>query len=240
MLTYGGSVINDAVLRRAMQRFPNAGFIQAYGMTELAPCATYLGPDDHRSRPELLRSAGRASLMTEVRVVDEQGIEVPRGVVGEVVVRGPTVMLGYWNKPKETEAALHDGWMHTGDGGRMDEQGYLYIVDRMKDMIVTGGENVYSAEVENALAQHPSIAASAVIGIPSDQWGESVHAVVVLKPGADATGEELLVHCRGLIAGYKCPRSYEFREVLPMTGAGKIQKTELRRPHWEGKSRGVN
>jgi acyl-CoA synthetase (AMP-forming)/AMP-acid ligase II len=243
VLTYGGSVISEAVLQRAMKRFPNAGFCQAYGMTELSPCATYLSPADHRGdsgKPGLLRSAGRASLSTEVRVVDEQGREVPLGTVGEVAVRGPNVMLGYWNKPEQTAAAVRDGWMHTGDGGRMDEDGYLYIVDRMKDMIVSGGENVYSAEVENALSQHPAVAASAVIGIPSDQWGEAVHAVVVLKPGASVAADDLSAHCHALIAGYKCPRTVEFRDALPMTGAGKIQKTELRKPYWEGQSRAVN
>jgi long-chain acyl-CoA synthetase len=239
-VTYGGSVINDAVLQRAMQRFPNAGFHQTYGMTELSPCATYLNANDHRDRPDLRRSAGRASVATELRVVDEQDTEVPRGTVGEVLVRGPVVMLGYWNQPEETARALRGGWMHTGDGGRMDEDGYLYIVDRLKDMIVSGGENVYSAEVENVLAQHPCVAASAVIGIPSEKWGEAVHAVVVLKPGVSATADELYVHCHRLIAGYKCPRSFEFRDALPMTGAGKIQKTELRKPHWEGRTRAVN
>lgn len=240
---YGGSVISEAVLQRAIQRFPNAGFLQAYGMTELSPCATYLSPEDHRGasgKPGLLRSAGRAALTTEVRIVDADGREVPRGTVGEVAVRGANTMLGYWNKPDLTAAVLRDGWMHTGDGGYMDEDGYLYIVDRVKDMIVSGGENVYSAEVENALAQHPAVAACAVIGIPSDVWGEAVHAVVVLKAGAVAAEQELSDHCRELIAGYKCPRSVEFREALPMTGAGKIQKTELRKPHWEGRTRSVN
>jgi len=243
VMGYGGSVISEAVLQRAMKRFPNAGFIQAYGMTELSPCATYLGPADHRGvtgQPSRLRSAGRASLMTEVRVVDDNDNEVPHGTVGEVVVRGPTVMLGYWNKPEQSAAALRGGWMHTGDGGRMDDDGYLYIVDRMKDMIVSGGENVYSAEVENALAQHPAVAANAVIGIPSEQMGEAVHAVVVLKPGASATADELLAHCKGLIAGYKCPRSVDFVAALPMTGAGKIQKTELRKPYWADRGRAVN
>ena len=241
ILAYGGSVISEAVLLRAMKLFPNAGFIQAYGMTELSPCATYLSAQDHRSgKPGLLRSAGRASVTAQVRVVDEQGHEVPLGSVGEVAVRGPNVMLGYWNKPEQTAAALRNGWMHTGDGGRMDEDGYLYIVDRMKDMIVSGGENVYSAEVENALAQHPAVAASAVIGIPSEQWGESVHAVVVLKPDVTTTAQELTAYCRERIAGYKCPRSVEFRDAMPMTGAGKIQKTELRKPYWEGRTRAVN
>ena len=242
VMAYGGSVISEAVLRRAMTRFPNADFVQAYGMTEIAPCATYLKPGEHRDagKPGLLRSAGRASLINEVRIVDAAGAEVARGIVGEVTVRGPNVMLGYWNKPEQTAAALRDGWMHTGDGGYMDSDGYLYIVDRMKDMIVSGGENVYSAEVENALSRHPAVAASAVIGIPSEQWGESVHAVVVLKPCVSATAAELSAHCRELIAGYKCPRSVEFRDALPMTGAGKIQKTELRKPYWEGRTRAVN
>ena len=181
-MLYGGSVINAAVLERAMARFPNAGFIQVYGMTEMAPTMTVLTPQDHlqgADKPELLRSAGRASLITEIRVVDMHGHEVPRGTVGEVAARGPGVMLGYWNKPDVTKATVKNGWMHTGDGGRMDENGYLYIVDRMKDMIVSGGENVYSAEVENAVARHDAIGACAVIGIPSEQWGETVHAVVV-------------------------------------------------------------
>jgi acyl-CoA synthetase (AMP-forming)/AMP-acid ligase II len=179
-------------------------------------------------------------VITQLKVIDGHGKEVPCGAVGEVAVRGPGVMLGYWNKPEQTAAALRNGWMHTGDGGRMDEDGYLYIVDRMKDMIVSGGENVYSAEVENALAKHPAVAACAVIGIPHDQWGEAVHAVVVLKAGAAVTSETLSVHCRDIIASYKCPRSFEFRESMPTTGAGKILKTELRKPFWEGKTRAVN
>jgi acyl-CoA synthetase (AMP-forming)/AMP-acid ligase II len=243
VLAYGGSVISEAVLQRAMQRFPSASFYQAYGMTELSPSATYLTADDHRraaAKPELLRSAGRASLTTEVQVVDDHDREVPRGSVGEVAVRGPNVMLGYWNKPDQTAGVLRNGWMHTGDAGYMDEDGYLYIVDRLKDMIVSGGENIYSAEVENALSLHPAVAASAVIGVPSDVWGEAVHAVVVLKPGVTASLDDLVAHCRTLIAGYKCPRSLELRDALPMTGAGKIQKTELRKPYWEGRQRGVS
>lgn len=243
LLVYGGSVISEAVLQRAMALFPNAQFLQIYGMTETSPGATYLSPADHlgaSGKPHLLRSAGRATLSTEVRIVDNEGHEVPRGEVGEVAVRGANVMLGYWNKPAQTEEALRNGWMHTGDGGRMDDEGYIYIVDRLKDMIVSGGENVYSAEVENALGRHPAVGCSAVIGIPSNEWGEAVHAVVVLKPMASATPQELIAHCHALIANYKCPRSVEFRDALPMTGAGKIQKTELRKPYWEGRSREVN
>ncbi|HET9445823.1 MAG TPA: long-chain-fatty-acid--CoA ligase [Steroidobacteraceae bacterium] len=251
LLAYGGSVISEALLKRALQFFPDAQFVQAYGMTEMSPCMTYLSARDHRSdKAGILRSAGRANLTTQVRIVDSQGAEAPRGVVGEVAASGPGVMLGYWNKPEQTAVVVRNGWMHTGDGGFMDEDGYLFIVDRVKDMIISGGENVYSAEVENALAQHPAVAISAVIGIPSDQWGEAVHAVVVLKPGSthdigdaasnEKLGAELIQHCRQFIAGYKCPRSVEFRASLPMTGAGKIQKTEVRKPYWEGKGRGVN
>ena len=240
VLAYGGSVISESVLQRAMRRFPNADFNQVYGMTECAPIITILSAQDHIAGGNLLRAAGRASIITDVRVVDVHGNEVPRGTVGEVAVRGPGVMLAYWNKADATKAALRNGWMHTGDGGRMDDDGYLFIVDRMKDMIVTGGENVYSAEVESAIARHPAVAACAVIGIPSDQWGEAVHAVVVLKANAIATSDELSKHCREHIAGYKCPRSIEFRDALPTTGAGKVMKNELRKPFWEGKTRAVH
>ncbi|WP_067542552.1 acyl-CoA synthetase [Nocardia crassostreae] len=219
---YGASPISQAVLERAMRVFPNARFTQAYGMTELAPVATLLGPEDHRAGR--LRSAGRAVPHSEVRIVDADGVEAPRGVVGEIVVRGGHVMLGYWNKPEETAAAVRDGWMHTGDGGYMDDAGYVYVVDRLKDMIVSGGENVYSAEVENAVAAHPAVAAVAVIGVPDAEWGERVHAVIVAKPGADVTPEQIRDHAKTLIAGYKAPRTVDFVDALPVSGAGKILK----------------
>ena len=233
-LVYGASPISEAVLQRARAVFPAAGFTQAYGMTELSPVATLLTPADH-DNPALRRSAGRAAPHTEVRIVDPHDSddhEVPRGVVGEVVVRGDNVMLGYWNRPDDTAAVVRDGWMHTGDGGRMDDNGYVYIVDRIKDMIITGGENVYSAEVENALASHPAVAACAVIGVPDPDWGERVHAIVVLLPGQQATEEQIRAHCKTLIAGYKAPRSVEFVDALPMSGAGKILKRELRKQYW--------
>lgn len=241
-IVYGASPISEAVLDRAMAALPGVGFVQAYGMTELSPVATVNPAWYHTAegrRASKLRSAGRASYCTELRIVDVADQEVPRGTVGEVVVRGPHVMQGYWNKPELTAAAVRDGWMHTGDGAHMDEDGFIFIVDRLKDMIISGGENVYSAEVENAIAQHPAVAACSVIGIPSAEWGESVHAVVVLKAGASATGEELVDHCKSLIAGYKCPRGVEFRQALPLSGAGKILKTELRKPFWEGRERQV-
>jgi len=156
-----------------------------------------------------------------------------------VAVRGPGVMLGYWNKPAETAAAVRDGWMHTGDGGRMDEDGFVFIVDRIKDMIVTGGENVYSIEVENAVLKHPAVAMCAVIGIPDEQWGELVHASVVLKPGAQTTADSIIEHCKTLIANYKCPRSIAFLDALPLSGAGKILKNKLREPFWKDKQRNV-
>ncbi|WP_322060194.1 long-chain-fatty-acid--CoA ligase [Paraburkholderia sp. J63] len=243
MIVYGASPISEAVLDRAMAALPGVQFVQAYGMTELSPVATVNPAWCHEPAARKLgrlRSGGRASYCTEVRVVDPDGSEVPRGTVGEIVVRGPNVMLGYWNKPEQTAAALRDGWMHTEDGGYMDDDGFIYVVDRQKDMIISGGENVYSAEVENAIAQHPAVATCAVIGIPNGDWGESVHAVVVLKPGMEATAEALMAHSRVLIAGYKCPRSIEFREALPLSGTGKILKTELRAPFWVGHGRNVN
>jgi acyl-CoA synthetase (AMP-forming)/AMP-acid ligase II len=224
---YGASPIQQAVLERAMKVLPGASFTQAYGMTELSPVATLLSPADH-SRTDLARSAGRAAPHAEIRVVDPEGAEVPAGVVGEITVRGGHVMVGYWNKPQETEAALRGGWMHTGDGGYIDERGYLYVVDRLKDMIITGGENVYSAEVENAIASHPAVAQCAVIGVPDPDWGERVHAVVVLRPGAALALGELREHTRLLIAGYKVPRSLEVADSLPVSAAGKVLKHELR------------
>jgi acyl-CoA synthetase (AMP-forming)/AMP-acid ligase II len=241
-ITYGASPISEAVLERAMTALPGVGFVQAYGMTELSPQATINPAWYHTAEGRKLgklRSAGRASFCTEVRIVDTDDREVPRGVVGEVVVRGPNVMQGYWNKPEQTAAALRDGWMHTGDGGYMDEDGFVFIADRLKDMIISGGENVYSAEVENAVCQHTGVAACAVIGVPSDEWGESVHAVVVRKAGQAASAEELIAHCKMLIAGYKCPRSVDFVDALPLSGAGKVLKTKLREPHWQGRQRNV-
>jgi acyl-CoA synthetase (AMP-forming)/AMP-acid ligase II len=228
---YGASPIAQAVLERAMKALPSASFTQAYGMTELSPVATLLSPADHEAG-DVLRSAGRAAPHAEVRVVDPDGAEVPAGTVGEIVVRGGHVMLGYWHKPQETAAAVRDGWMHTGDGGYLDERGYLYVVDRLKDMIISGGENVYSAEVENAIASHPAVAQCAVIGVPDPDWGERVHAVVVLRPGATVTIAELRDHVKTRIAGYKAPRSLEIADALPVSGTGKVLKRELRARHW--------
>ncbi|GAB2505691.1 acyl-CoA synthetase [Nocardia heshunensis] len=237
-ILYGASPIAQAVLERAMKVFPGAGLTQAYGMTEVAPVATLLGPADHAAG--LLRSAGRSAPHAEVRIVDPDDRELPRGEVGEIVVRGDHVMLGYWNKPEETADALRGGWMHTGDGGYMDERGYVYVVDRIKDMIVSGGENVYSAEVENAVAAHPGVAACAVIGVPDEEWGERVHAVIVCVPGTTVTTADIREHTKTLIAGYKAPRSIEVVAGLPVSGAGKILKRELRKQYWGDTDRQVH
>ena len=243
-LFYGASPMPESVLREALSKLPQVAFTQGYGQTELAPIATLLGPEFHvleGPNAGKLRSAGRPGLCVELRVVGPDGKEVPRGKVGEVAVYGPNTMLGYWNKPEQTAATLVDGWVLTGDGGYMDEDGFLYIVDRLKDMIVSGGENVFSAEVENALMQHDAVAECAVIGVPDPKWGERVHAVVVPKAGRSIAEEDLFAHCKSLIAGYKCPRSADIRqEPLPKSAAGKILKTDLRRPYWEGQSRNVS
>jgi acyl-CoA synthetase (AMP-forming)/AMP-acid ligase II len=224
---YGASPMPIAVLERARALFPNATFLQAYGMSELAPVATMLLMADHDD-PVHRSSAGRAAPHTEVRVVDQNDIEVPRGTIGEIVVRGAATMVGYWNREQETAEALRGGWMHTGDGGYMDADSFVFVVDRIKDMIITGGENVYSVEVENVLSKHPSIATSAVIGLPDEKWGERVHAVIVLRPGTELTIEQLMDFTREKIAGYKIPRGMTIVGSLPISAAGKVLKRELR------------
>ncbi|CAN5336222.1 long-chain fatty acid--CoA ligase [soil metagenome] len=243
MITYGASPMPEAVLSECMRRFPSVRFAQSYGMTELSPVATILGPEDHLpgAPKKHLRSAGRALCSAEVRVVDATDRELPYGEIGEVVVRGPMVMQGYWNMPELTAQTLRGGWMHTGDSGYFEADGYLYIADRIKDMIISGGENVYSTEVENAICSHPDVLQCAVIGIPDPRWGEAVHAVVVRRPTAAFTGAEIVAHCRDLIAGYKCPRSVEIRdEALPLSSVNKINKAELRAPFWNAQARQVN
>jgi long-chain acyl-CoA synthetase len=239
---YGASPINAAVLDAALAALPGIEFYHAYGLTEASPVVSVNPPVNHEAAARasgLYRSAGRPGLGVTVRIVDEDGVEVPRNTVGEIVVRGANVMQGYWNKQEETAEALRDGWLHTGDGAYMDDDGYLFIVDRMKDMIVTGGENVYSAEVENALSRHPAVVQCAVIGIPNARWGEAVHAVVVVRPGSNPSGDDLREHCRQFIAGYKCPKSVEFRSAMPLSAAGKILKRVLRAPYWENQQRQV-
>jgi len=240
VLTYGASPMPTALLERLLGQLPDLDVFQGYGLTETSGLLTVLGPEEHREGGELLTSAGRPVAGTVVSIQDSARTILAPGAVGEVCARSGNIMREYWNRPTETASALAGGWLHTGDAGRMDERGYLYLVDRVKDMIVTGGENVYSAEVENALSSHPAVAQVAVIGVPSDQWGEAVHAVVVLKPGVEATEDELKGWARDRIAGYKVPKSVEFRdEPLPLSGAMKILKRELRAPYWAGKDRAV-
>jgi long-chain acyl-CoA synthetase len=239
-LAYGASPISETLMRRTLQMFPNARITQAYGQTELSPVATLLLHEHHVASGKL-RSAGRAIPNVELKIVDSNLEALKPGEVGEILVRGPNVMQGYWRKPELTAATIVDGWVRTGDAGYMDEEDFIFVVDRVKDMIVSGGENVYSAEVENALAQHAAVLECAVIGVPDERWGERVHAVIRFRSTLAATEDELNLHCKRLIADYKAPRSFEFRsEPLPLSGAGKILKTELRKSHWGAKSRSIN
>jgi long-chain acyl-CoA synthetase len=197
-------------------------------------------PLDIEPTGERVQSCGRPGMLVDLRIADADDNGVPRGTVGEVQLRGPNIMKGYWKQPEATAAALRGGWYHSGDGGYMDADGYLYIVDRLKDMIITGGENVYSAEVESVISTLPGVAEVAVIGIPDAQWGEAVHAIVVPRAGQTLTTAAITAHCRSLIAAYKCPRSVELRDTrLPLSGAGKVLKRQLRAPFWEGRSKQV-
>lgn len=240
---YGGSPMPEALIFSAMKLLPNWKFYQIYGMTETGGFATMLRWRDHLHKDERakrLRSAGQPAPGAEVRVVLPDGSVAPAGELGEITIRSDILMSGYLNNPEGTAAVLKDGWMYTGDAGYFDADGYLYVADRVKDMVVTGGENVYSIEVERALFMHPAVREAAVIGIPSEQWGESVHAVVVLKAGCSATAEELIAHCRTLIGGYKVPRSLEFRiDPLPTTPVGKVRKNVLRDPYWQGQAKKI-
>ena len=237
---YGGSPMPEALMRQAMDRLPGWRFYQIFGMTETGGFATMLRWRDHLDRGPVsarLRSAGQPAPGVELRVLLADGSVAPADTLGEIVVRSDTLMSGYLNQPEATAAVLRDGWMHTGDAGTIDADGYLYVADRIKDMIVSGGENVYSIEVERVLFMHPAVREAAVIGVPSAQWGEAVHAVVVLRDGAAATAAELIDFCRQHIGGYKCPRSVEFRsDALPVTPVGKVRKNLLRDPHWAGRS----
>jgi long-chain acyl-CoA synthetase len=242
-IQYGASPINETLLRRLIKDLPHVSLAQGYGMTETSGPYTILPAEVHRNpdgpHAARLRSAGRPAAGVQLRVIREDGNTAAIGEVGEIVCRGPIVMQGYWNKPDLTAAALQGGWLHSGDMGYLDEGGFLFIVDRLKDMIVSGGENVYSAEVENALAKHPAVSACAVIAVPSERWGEQVHAVVVPKAGFSPGFEDLRNHCKTLIAGYKCPVSVDFVTELPYTSAGKLQKNVLRERYWKAQSRCV-
>lgn len=221
--SYGASIMPGPILQRLTERMPNAGFYNCFGQSEIAPLACVLGPEDHADRPA---SAGRPVLMVQMRVIDADGKDVPAGEVGEVVYRSPQLCTGYWNNPEATAEAFRGGWFHSGDLARIDAEGYIEVVDRIKDVINTGGVQVASREVEDALYTHPAVAEVAVIGVPDDKWVEAIHAVVVLK--ADATPDELIAHVRGQLAGFKVPKSLEIADALPRNASGKILKRELR------------
>lgn len=229
-IRYGAAPIDGTLLSRAMEAIPTAGFMQVYGQTEFAPVVTCLPPKDHvgENAGERLRSAGRPLPTATVAIVDQNRTPLSNREVGEIAVKGPQQMLGYWNRPEETEAALSNGWLYTGDAGFIDDEGYLYVVDRVKDMIVTGGENVYSAEVENALSKMPGVATCAVIALPDADYGERVHAVIVPSTDVEVSLEDIRAHCKELIAGYKAPRSVSFIKELPLSPAGKVLKHVLR------------
>ncbi|MFV0645468.1 MAG: acyl-CoA synthetase [Sphingomonadaceae bacterium] len=234
VLGYGGAPMPWGTYINAREKLPAVDFIQGFGMTEM-PAVTFLPEKYHRGEDhaQKLKSAGQPSYGYEIRIVDQEGRDVPRGTLGEIIGRGDNVMRGYWNREAETGEALRNGWMHSGDAGYMDEEGFVYITDRFKDMIVSGGENIYSIEVENVVSAHPAVLECAVIGVPDQKWGERVHAIVSLKDGTALDSETLIAFCRERIAGYKIPRSLEVHDgPLPRSAAGKVFKKALRAPHW--------
>jgi long-chain acyl-CoA synthetase len=240
---YGASPISVEVLSRSIETF-GARFIQAYGLTETTGAIVALMPDDHDPHgpnAHRLRAAGRPMTGVELRIVTPDGADAALGEVGEIWARTGQNMKGYWRKPEETAATItSDGWLKTGDAGYLDGDGYLYIHDRVKDMIISGGENVYPAEIENALMSHPAVADVAAIGVPSERWGETVKAIVVKAEGTDPTPEEIIAFSREQLAHFKCPTSVDFVAELPRNPSGKILRRELRAPFWEGKDRGIN
>lgn len=235
---YGASPITEELLKTAQSIFKGCGFFQLYGLTETVGAGTALQPADHKGA--LLRSCGKAYPGLDIKVVDGDDREVKQGEVGEILIRGGTIMKGYWNKADATAKSIKNGWFYTGDAGYFDKDGFLFIHDRVKDMIVSGGENIYPAEVENAVFGHAAVADVAVIGVPDDKWGEAVKAIVVLKPGQNATAEDIIAFTRTRIAGYKLPKTVDFIEALPRNPSGKILRRELREPYWAGKERRVN
>lgn len=235
---YGASPISEALLRTAVE-IMDARFTQLYGLTETIGAGTFLPPEAHDPSWGKLRSCGVPWPAAVVRVVDGEDNPLPPGEVGEIVIKAGFVMKGYWNRPEATEEALRGGFFHTGDAGYFDEDGFLYIHDRVKDMILSGGENVYPAEVENAIFGAPGVADVAVIGVPDEKWGEAVKAIIVRKPGEDPSPEEIIAWARERIAGYKAPKSVEFVEALPRNPSGKILRKDLREPYWKDQSRRV-
>lgn len=238
-IVYGASPITDDVLVKGLERF-GCEFIQVYGLTETTGSITQLDVHDPTGRPELLRSCGKPYPWVELRIVDDDGREAPVGAVGEVWTRSAQNMLGYWNNPAATAATItDDAWLRTGDIGYVDHDGFVYLHDRKKDMIVSGGENVYPTEVENVLMTHPDVDDVAIIGVPDEKWGEAVKAVVVPAAGAAPTETELIAYARERLAGFKLPKSVDFAEVLPRNPSGKLVKRALREPYWAGIDRRI-
>jgi fatty-acyl-CoA synthase len=239
-MLYGASPIPAALLKECIEVF-KCGFVQMYGMTETTGTIVALPPEDHVEGLERMRSAGKAMPGVELAILDVNGNRLPPGEVGEIATRSGSNMAGYWNLPEATARTLgSDGWLRTGDAGYMDADGYLYIHDRIKDMIISGGENIYPAEVESAICDHPDVAEVAVIGVPDDRWGEAVKAIVVMKQGKEATAADIINFTRERIAGFKTPKSVEFIDALPRNPSGKILRRHLRDPYWVGKDRQVN
>jgi acyl-CoA synthetase (AMP-forming)/AMP-acid ligase II len=229
-LEYGASPLPPATIRQALELF-DCPFLQMYGTTELTGMASMLFPEDHelgmRSDPEILASAGRPLPYVEAKFVAEDGSEVPVGEIGELIVRTELVIPGYWRAPEKYDEVVQDGWLYTGDLGRQDERGFLYLVDRKKFRIKSGGYNIYPVEVENVLAEHPAVREVCVVGVPDDRWGERVHAIVVLRDEQDVSAEELIRFCHGSIADFKAPKSLDFWVELPKGATGKIQKRTI-------------
>ena len=215
-------------------------FWQVYGLTETNGAVTFLSPEDHDPSKGKLRSCGKPGYGAEIKVVDTKGENLPTGKVGEIIIKSGNNMKGYWNRPEATNESVVDDWFYSGDAGFFDEEGFLFIHDRVKDMIVSGAENIYPAEVENALMSHREIVDAAVVGIPDDKWGEAVKGFVVLSEGADLEESEIISYARTQIAAYKCPRTIDFVSELPRNPSGKILRRELRDPYWEGKERQVS
>ena len=230
-ISYGASPIGEELLRQCLDIF-KCQFVQAYGQTEATAALTCLTQWDHeralREKPELLRSCGRPLMGTQIRIVDEQGRDVPPNTSGHIIARGPQVMRGYWNNPDATASTLRDGWLYTGDAGMLDDEGYLYIKDRIKDLIISGGENIYPAEIENVLLSHPAIADAAVIGVADDKWGEVPLAVLVARDGNRLTLDQLVAHCQPQLASFKIPRHLAWVDAMPRNPTGKILKKDLR------------
>ncbi len=243
MLSYGAAPMPLPILRGSLQTWPQAKYVQVYGMTELSGAVTSLSDEAHRdeSRPERLSSAGQCLPGSEAMIVDPATLQpLPTGSAGELWIRGTTMMAGYLGKPEATaDTITPEGWLRTGDVGHIDEDGFVFISDRVKDMIITGGENVYCPEVERVLSEHPDILECAVIGVPDDQWGETVLAFVAPKPGATIDPAAVIAYCRERLAHFKAPKIVEVTDALPRNGAGKILKTTLRKPYWEGRDRQV-